>query len=388
MYVRSTKLSQIILFNIFLSTSNARADSQIDDGDAWPVTNAPLDSAETILTESSPKVLALISFLCEHVRTHPNPTELKCLVFVQRRQTAKILYHVLKNYAAVAPTRLPMRPDFMVGNNTALSESVQSVLENKWNQDVLDRFRRNVTNLIVATSVLEEGIDLQMCNLVVSFDAPGSYRSYVQSKGRARMANSTYAILVQSDRYAELVGSLDEFRQVERILRHYLIGKAIDRPAPLSAARAQYFAGGGGEVLRTRAGAVLDAVAAVALVNRYGMTLTTDQFCKATVAWQMADAGRADRFSVSMRLPMQSTVKETFVSAACADVIEAKRSAALQACRRLYACGELDDHLMPFSAQRIARGVRILMYYLRDELYWFTFFVGQPFTNTNWLIII
>jgi endoribonuclease Dicer len=44
--------------------------------------------------------------------------------------------------------------------------------------------------------VLEEGIDIQKCNLVVKFDLPKNYRSYVQSKGRARHQNSKYYMMV------------------------------------------------------------------------------------------------------------------------------------------------------------------------------------------------
>lgn len=342
-----------------------------------------IDSTETIISESSPKVLALIGFLCEHIRSHPQTDQLKCLIFVKRRQSAKLLYHLLKNYAAAAPDRFPLRPDFMVGNNSALSESIQMVLENRWNAVVLDRFKRGLTNVIVATSVLEEGVDLQMCNLVISYDAPESYRSYVQSKGRARMADSTYAILVSRARHTELVASLTEFRQVERLLRHYLIGKAIDRPPPLAASTDHYHAQSvAATPLETSCGAVIHGPAAVALVNRYCMSLPADQFSKPLVVWQMEDniattTNQFGLFRVQMRLPMQSPVKETFVSDWCNDVLLAKRSAALQACRRLHECGELDDHLMPYTQRRIALNVQ-----QQYAAHW----QAEPFANDDALL--
>lgn len=329
-----------------------------------PLAPIVIDSADTILSESSPKALALINFLRAHIRAHPQADQLKGLIFVQRRQSAKVLYHLLKNYAAAAPELLPLRPDFMVGNNNSLSVSIQSVLENSWNGDVLKRFQRGETNLIVATNVLEEGVDLQMCNLVISYDAPASYRSYVQSKGRARMADSTYAIMVPRLRQHELAVALNEFRQVDKLLRHYLIGKSIDRPAPLVASTAQFHAqrldSSDVAPLRTSAGAVLDCRGAVQLLNRYNMTLPVDQFCRSTIWWQMADGTMANPIRLQLRLPIQSPVKETFVGECATDVQAAKRSAALKACHRLYECGELDDHLMPFTANRIAIGVQQL----------------------------
>lgn len=58
------------------------------------------------------------------------------------------------------------------------------------------RFLKGETNILVASDVLEEGIDIQKCNLVVKFDMPKNYRSYIQSKGRARHQSSKYYMMV------------------------------------------------------------------------------------------------------------------------------------------------------------------------------------------------
>lgn len=54
-------------------------------------------------------------------------------------------------------------------------------------------------NLLVATKVGEEGLDIQTCCLVIRFDLPESVSSFIQSRGRARMPKSEYIFLV--DRY-------------------------------------------------------------------------------------------------------------------------------------------------------------------------------------------
>jgi endoribonuclease Dicer len=52
-------------------------------------------------------------------------------------------------------------------------------------------------NLLVATSVGEEGLDIQTCCLVVRFDLPETVSSFIQSRGRARMNKSKYIFLLE-----------------------------------------------------------------------------------------------------------------------------------------------------------------------------------------------
>ena len=52
-------------------------------------------------------------------------------------------------------------------------------------------------NVLISTSVVEEGIDVPSCNLVVKYDFPQTFRSYIQSKGRARKRGSQYILMVE-----------------------------------------------------------------------------------------------------------------------------------------------------------------------------------------------
>ena len=40
----------------------------------------------------------------------------------------------------------------------------------------LANFKSGVTNLIVSTSVVEEGLDVRSCNMVIKFDFPMTFR--------------------------------------------------------------------------------------------------------------------------------------------------------------------------------------------------------------------
>lgn len=52
-------------------------------------------------------------------------------------------------------------------------------------------------NVIIATSMLEEGLDVQACNLVIRFDPAPTVCSFIQSRGRARMQSSDFVLMLK-----------------------------------------------------------------------------------------------------------------------------------------------------------------------------------------------
>lgn len=80
------------------------------------------------------------------------------------------------------------------------------------------RFKRGSTNCIVATDVVDEGIDIPTCTLIIRYDVPMDFRGYVQSKGRARHKTSNYIILIPEDDYSFLQ-RYDQFKNTESQLK-------------------------------------------------------------------------------------------------------------------------------------------------------------------------
>lgn len=84
---------------------------------------------------------------------------------------------------------------------------------------VIERFKKNETNVIVTTNVLEEGIDLQMCNTVIKYDHPQTFASYQQSKGRARMKDSQYMVMLNNEERQKFLEKYRLYKSIEQELQ-------------------------------------------------------------------------------------------------------------------------------------------------------------------------
>ncbi|KAM3551145.1 hypothetical protein ARSEF4850_008020 [Beauveria asiatica] len=114
------------------------------------------------------------------------------IIFVQERATAAVLTTLLHSIPKI---RERYHVGCMVGtsHNHLRKASLYEVLDPS-DCKTLQDFRRGDLNLLVATSVLEEGIDVPACNLVICFDSPQNPKSFIQRRGRARMQDSQLII--------------------------------------------------------------------------------------------------------------------------------------------------------------------------------------------------
>lgn len=120
------------------------------------------------------------------------------LVFVQQRATVAALQALLANHPEMAQV---FKVSTFVGTSTysVRKTSIAELVEPRNQKGVLDDFRSGQTNLIIATSVLEEGIDVSACHTVICFEEPKNLKAFIQRRGRARKKESKYIILVEGD---------------------------------------------------------------------------------------------------------------------------------------------------------------------------------------------
>lgn len=82
----------------------------------------------------------------------------------------------------------------------------------------MNEFRNKDIDVLVATAIIEEGLDVAECNLVIRFNKPQNFSSYMQSKGRARAkTKACYVILRDESDVDEYSTNTYEYKDYERM---------------------------------------------------------------------------------------------------------------------------------------------------------------------------
>jgi len=144
------------------------------------------------LAHISRKVELLVDVLVSEANDNPAFT---CLTFVEQRVWVAVLAEIISIHPR---TRNLLRVGTFVGTSLSSKRkaNIATLVEPENQQATLDEFRAGKLNVILATSVLEEGIDVSSCHLVICFERPKNLKSFVQRRGRARKQESKYFIFL------------------------------------------------------------------------------------------------------------------------------------------------------------------------------------------------
>ena len=142
----------------------------------------------------------------------------KLIVFITNRIVAHILKPTLSKFLK---EKFPDKAcEEIIGVNKRKNKSsltlTPTITLNKLNEIVKD-FNENKFDILIGTSAVEEGLDIQSCNAVISLVEIQTPKSYIQMKGRARKTNSNFYIFSYSRE--EAIKKVQDFLEVGRKMK-------------------------------------------------------------------------------------------------------------------------------------------------------------------------
>ncbi|XP_069607898.1 ATP-dependent RNA helicase DHX58 [Ranitomeya imitator] len=137
----------------------------------------------------NPKLKRLEEILKEHFHDSSNA---QGIIFTRTRQSTHSLFEWIKSNASLQG--LNIKASALTG--AGFSNQSKHMTQNE-QKDVIQNFRKSVLNLLISTSVAEEGLDIPECNIVVRYGLMTNEISMMQARGRARAQESCYSFLAK-----------------------------------------------------------------------------------------------------------------------------------------------------------------------------------------------
>lgn len=287
---------------------------------------------------TSPKLATLLTFL--ERMDHP---EFSGLIFVKRRATVSVLAHLLSMHPT---TKDRFRCASFVGLSSYSNkkEYFGDLLSRDTQRDTLSEFSAGRKNLIVATDVLEGGLDVSSCSLVICFDKPANVKSFVQRRGRARHQESTYAIMQSANDYSldlrkwqELeLAMVKAYQDDEKHRREAWKLETVDE-----AVEERLFV--------PSTGACLSAEDATQHLHHFCSVLPTDKFVDNRPMFSFEENNGLIRGIVTLPNSVHPAVRQAKGKGWWRTERAARKDTAFQAYKALYDYGLLNDNLLPLT---------------------------------------
>ncbi|KYN21609.1 Endoribonuclease Dicer [Trachymyrmex cornetzi] len=282
-----------------------------------------------------------------------DPDLLCGVIFVDKGFTAKILFYLLSEICKHDEDLHFLSPLYTIERNTDdVGYSRDLEMGHRKQEEVLKRFRIHECNLLIATSILEEGIDIPKCNFVMRYDFPKNYQSYIQCKSRARAMDALHVLLVPQEASKEFIWQLAQYQYIEKTLLLKCSNKELtedeENEADMYAAMIPHY-----KPLDGDDAPKVTFNSAISLVNRYCAKLPSDTFTRLTPEWRIETVNVHDivMYICFLRLPINSPLKYVITSYPMPNRAMARRMAALQMCIDLHRENEIDDNLLPIGKE-------------------------------------
>ena len=198
------------------STDSSRATKAVVSD---PLFSAVLNRAEAIRGEEHPKVEAVVRYVRQGLREDPSS---RIIVFTHFRDTASTVLERLKQFEDQG-----LKPVRFVGQ---ASRGEDSGLSQKMQKGLLDEFRSGRFNVLIATSVAEEGLDIPGADLVIFFEPIPSEIRTIQRRGRTGRHASGKVIVLMSKETRDIAYSYSARDKEQRMERQLItLRKMISR---------------------------------------------------------------------------------------------------------------------------------------------------------------
>ena len=270
----------------------------------------------------------------------------RTIIFVERKSTAHAIAALL--------AELPGLDFLAVGVQMGYSMCDKGIA--RASQRTLDDFRRGLVNTVVSTAVLEEGVDVPACNLVVMFDLGKNIRAYIQRRGRARHLGSKLFIFIpegEKDTYDNQLehygiyeaGMTASAKQATRTHASRLVSQEVSSIDWGVSGTGEMNDGLEYEYCIQSTGATLTPESAVVTLSRYCNKIPTDAYTSASEAQFMVTETKDGRYISDVFIPGHPWFAKA-TSGPCASKRESKKLAAYAAVIELHQKGELSDRLL------------------------------------------
>ena len=125
------------------------------------------------------------------------PSDAKVIIFCTTRRVTHVVSKQLMKEEALLGRGI--RAGVIVGHGKSAGNKPEPGMTHTQQRDVAAQFRSGAINVLVATSVVEEGLDVSSCRFVIRYDSATTTTAMIQSRGRARAKDGQYAIFVSSE---------------------------------------------------------------------------------------------------------------------------------------------------------------------------------------------
>ena len=295
----------------------------------------------------SPKVLALRELLAKE-----DASTFRGMIFVSQRHFAACLSVILPRLDLPNIKSAPL-----VGHGEGVTSNVTRLgskgMGFNTQEKVVQQFRDGQLNLIIATSVGEEGLDFPQCSFVCRFDMPHTLPAYIQSRGRARHSDSKFVLMLEEGHGHDRMRAL-ALEASEPSMKQLYGGKMEKRDNGELQDEPDDGVPTADEQSYTvpTTGATLHASSAISLLNNLCSLIPRDAHTPIPhPVYEM----NPNLFIYKVKLPASLPVprdKLEFSGVVATSKKAAKRSAAYGAVLELHKLGVFDDHFLPVNRSR------------------------------------